>query len=125
MFYAVFKELCDLRGVKPATAAREMGLDKSSPTKWKKENFIPSGDTLAKAADYFGVTVDYLLGQEKSPSEEGYYLDPKTAAVAEELRTNKEMGMLFDAAKDATPQELRAAHAMLLALKKKENYEDD
>jgi transcriptional regulator with XRE-family HTH domain len=30
---------------------------------WKARNTIPNGEALSKIADYFGVTVDYLLGK--------------------------------------------------------------
>lgn len=47
-----------------------IGLNKSNATFWKKGS-IPKGDTLQKLADYFGVSVDYLLGTEKAPAPEG------------------------------------------------------
>ncbi len=41
---------------------------------WKTRGTVPSGATLQKIAEYFGVSVDYLLGkseQKEKPSEEG------------------------------------------------------
>ncbi|MBQ8615691.1 MAG: helix-turn-helix transcriptional regulator [Clostridia bacterium] len=32
--------------------------------RWFKKNVVPSPETLVKLADYFNVTVDYLLGRE-------------------------------------------------------------
>lgn len=37
---------------------------------WKKRGTIPSGETLEKIADYFGVSVDYLLGKTDSKGNE-------------------------------------------------------
>lgn len=73
MFYDRFKELCDKRGISCNRAALEMGLSNATPTAWKKRGLTPKADTLAIIASYFGVTTDYLLGEEtkKAPTETG------------------------------------------------------
>ena len=73
MFYDRFKLLCDQKGVSCNKAALEIGLSNATPTKWKKTNATPSGETLDKIAAYFGVSTDYLLGKEnkKAPTEDG------------------------------------------------------
>ncbi len=71
MFYDVYLELCKKKKVSPTRAAIEIGLSKSTPTTWKQRGLTPQGDTLSKIADYFNVTVDYLLGteqQKKAPT---------------------------------------------------------
>ena len=42
----------------------DLNLGKSSYGSWEVRGTIPSGDTLSKIADYFDVSVDYLLGRE-------------------------------------------------------------
>lgn len=64
-FYDIYLRLCNEKGISPTTAALEMGLSKSTPTTWKKRNLTPRGNALNKIANYFGVSVDYLLGHEK------------------------------------------------------------
>lgn len=56
--------MCEERNIKPATAAKDLGLANSAPTKWRNGT-IPTGETLCKLADYFGVSIDYLLGRSK------------------------------------------------------------
>lgn len=46
-----------------------MGFSNSITTKWKKTGATPDGVTLAKIAEYFGITVDELLGKEKQPAD--------------------------------------------------------
>lgn len=46
-----------------------MGFSRSLAAKWKNEGSTPAGDTIAKIADFFGVTTDELLGIEKAPAE--------------------------------------------------------
>ena len=57
---------------------------------------IPSVDKVEKVANYFGVTVDYLLGNLDNPEEIDFL---------RYFHDNTELRMLFDELKDA-PQEL-------------------
>lgn len=68
MFYDKFKELCDEKGVSPKRAVTEMGLSNSLATKWKNTGATPNSETLKKIAEYFGVSVAYLLGTEEKPA---------------------------------------------------------
>lgn len=61
-FFDIFTKLCIEKGVSVARAAAEIGLSNSTTTKWAKGAF-PSGRTLQKVAQYFGVTTDWLLAQ--------------------------------------------------------------
>ena len=63
MFYDRFKELCDKRGISCNRAAIDMGLSNATPSQWKKKGLTPKADTLAIIANYFNVTVDYLLDE--------------------------------------------------------------
>lgn len=65
MFYDVYCDLCARRKISPTRAAIEIGLSKGTPTTWKKMGTTPQAAQLQKIADYFGVTVDYLLGNEQ------------------------------------------------------------
>jgi transcriptional regulator with XRE-family HTH domain len=48
-----------------------MGISKSLPTSWKNTGTMPKGEILSKIAVYFGVSTDYLLGNEKSAQAAG------------------------------------------------------
>ena len=61
VFYDLFCTLCKQKNVSPTRAALEIGLSKSTATKWKNSGATPNGETLAKIADYFDVSTDYLL----------------------------------------------------------------
>lgn len=70
--YNNIKSLCDERGIKPGRMCVELGMSKSILTGLKngtKKNI--QTDTAQKIADYFGVTVDRVLGAEKAPATEG------------------------------------------------------
>ncbi len=61
MFFENFKKLCTERGTTPTSVAKDLGISTSMTANWKKGG-MPRGDTLQKLSDYFGVSVDYLLG---------------------------------------------------------------
>lgn len=69
MFYDNFVSLCTQKAVTPSAVMRAIGLNKSSASYWKKGS-IPSTETIQKLADYFGVTVDYLLDIKPLPEKE-------------------------------------------------------
>jgi transcriptional regulator with XRE-family HTH domain len=73
VFYDTFCKLCAEKNISPTKASLQIGLSKSTATKWKNTGATPSGDTLNKIADYFEVTVDYLLGKDKKekPADKG------------------------------------------------------
>lgn len=70
MFFDIYLQLCRERRISPTAAALEMGIGRSTVSTWKNEGRTPTGATLQKVSDYFGVTTDYLLGtsKEKSPT---------------------------------------------------------
>ena len=76
MFWEKFIELCKQANVSPSGVAREIGLSNSAAVKWKK-GAIPDSNTLQKIADYFDVSVDYLLGKTPSPEREDIPEDEK------------------------------------------------
>lgn len=71
-FFERFSALCKDRGETPNSVAKIIGASSGSVTAWKR-GADPRNATLAKIADYFGVTTDYLLGKEskKAPATEG------------------------------------------------------
>lgn len=72
MFFDIFKRLCEEKGITPTKASQEIGFSKGSVSYWKKkwsqgEDAKPDSYTAAKIADFFGVSVDYLLGRTDDP----------------------------------------------------------
>lgn len=62
-FFARYAALCKARGETPNSVAKLIGASSGSVTAWKKGT-DPRNATLLKIADYFKVSVDYLLGKE-------------------------------------------------------------
>jgi transcriptional regulator with XRE-family HTH domain len=70
--YENIKELCDEKGVKPGKMCTEASVSKGLITDLKMgRKKTVHVETAQKIADYFGVTVDRVLGTEKAPATEG------------------------------------------------------
>lgn len=59
--YEIYCKLRDSKGCKDSGVARATGITKSTFSDWKTGRSVPKQDKLQKIADYFGVTVDYLM----------------------------------------------------------------
>lgn len=107
MFYRNLIRLCTENGTTPTELCHSIGLAGSAATKWKSGS-VPRGTTLQKIADYFGITVDDLLRDEKAPAAEAEEAD-ELNELLEELKTRPEMRMLFSLAKGATKEDVELA----------------
>ena len=123
--YDIFQKLLDSHGVTAYRVAKETGISTATLTQWKKGLSTPKQDKLQKIADYFGVSLEYIMTGKEKDGGEKYYLNDETAQAAQEIFENKELRMLFDVAHDADPEDLRALHSMALALKRKERGDID
>lgn len=62
MIFKRITELCKEKGVTVAKLERETGISNGTISRWGTSS--PTVDKLRKVADYFGVSVDFLLGRE-------------------------------------------------------------
>lgn len=56
------QQLAQKHGYSIASLERKLGFSNGSIAKWDKQS--PSADRLQQVADYFDVSVDYLLGRD-------------------------------------------------------------
>lgn len=59
------KELREEKGVTQSEIAFDLGIKQPTYHQWESEKRSPSGETLVKLADYFDVSLDYLLDRKK------------------------------------------------------------
>ena len=62
MFWNNFVKLCTQKNTTPTSVVHILGIAGGSVTKWKN-GAVPRDVTLQRIADYFNVSVDYLLGK--------------------------------------------------------------
>lgn len=74
--YEKFSELLQRKNVKAADVSRGTGIKQTVFSEWKKGKSTPKIDKLQKIADYFGVSIDYFIGEEN---------DDKNSTPADEI----------------------------------------
>lgn len=62
------KELRKAKGLTQHQLANELGVTRQAISLYEKGDREPKISTLIKLADYFDVSVDYLIGHEKTPN---------------------------------------------------------
>ena len=125
IMYEIFSQLLQKFGVTAYKVSKATGISQSSLSDWKLGKVTPKTENMKKIADYFGVSVEYLMTGEEKEGGETYYLNEETSKMAQDIFENKELRLLFDTARDAEPEDLKAVHTMLLALTRKEQHYDD
>ena len=116
--YEIFVKLCQDRGVTPYQVAKSTGISQAALSTWKRGRTVPRDSTLHKIADYFHVTVSYLNGVETDPGPFVTLEDTDLYEYLDMLRSRSECRMLFSLAKDAAPEDIRRAVAVIEALRK-------
>ena len=93
MFYDNFIRLCAKENISPRAAAEEMGFYRSVVTRWGKGGNVRKA-TLERVANYFGVTVDDLIGddsaQKEKPTAQGDGLTEKQKYAIELIKSTSD-----------------------------------
>ena len=111
------KELRARKGLSQVALAKKVGMSKSTIGAYETGDITPSFEALNTLADFFNVTIGYLTGEEDGSI---YYLDPEAAELAKELYEREELRVLFDASRNASPEDIMTVARMLKGLSKDE-----
>lgn len=99
--YSIFEQLLLKFGVSAYRVSKDAGVTQASLSTWKSGKSTPSSETLQKIANYFGVTVDYLMTG-KEPEEKETVLTIKDERdISKKLNDTLEQlvsqdGLMFD-----------------------------
>ena len=105
MFWDNFVKECARIQKSPAVVVEELGFSNSMPTSWKK-GALPHIKNRKKIADYFGISVDELMGTKKEPAGKG--------GLDEQMQT------IVDLLNGATQEERDAVETLLKSKVKKD-----
>lgn len=67
MFTDVFNQLLQERGITAYKLSQETRITQGMISYWKKGERIPSAEHLVALADFFDVSIDYLMGRTDKP----------------------------------------------------------
>lgn len=129
--YENIKRLRQEHGMTQEELAKKLGYtDRSIVAKIESGAVDLSTSRIIAIANVFGVSPTQLMGwaddsdaQQNSSHEyisssgEKYYFSDEAAAVAQEVYEDSSLRMLFDAARDAKPEDLKMAADMLKRFK--------
>lgn len=103
--YEIIDRLCAEKGISGSKMCDDLGMSRSTLTELRKGRAKTLKlEKASKIADYFGVSVDYLLGnepKEKTPAEADVTFDDFTYAMYGESQdlTEEDKNILLDMAR--------------------------
>lgn len=103
-------------GKNQSDLCKQFGVSSATASDWCNANKMPRGDKIQAIAKWLNISIGDLMEER----DDVYYTNEKTAKIAQEIYENKELSLLFDAARDASPEDLKQVYDMLLFLKQKE-----
>lgn len=85
------RELREAKGMQQKELAIDLGVSQPTISDWESGRKIPSARSTQKLANYFNVSIDYLLGRdEKMPTPvSGDGLDPELLALIKRIPADR------------------------------------
>ena len=98
--YEIFEQLLKMHGITAYRVAKETGVTTATLTSWKQGKYTPKPEKLQKIADYFGVSLEYLMTG-KEPEDKEPKLKPRDEKDIKNILENTEQlleqdGLMFD-----------------------------
>ena len=112
------RKYMELNNMTQTDLCNALGLKFMTVSDWVNAKSYPRIDKIEMMANYFGISKADLV--EDSTEKKEYYVDPRTAEIAQEIKDSHELSALFDVQRDLPPEDLQAVYQMVLALKRKE-----
>lgn len=111
--YEIFLKLLNEKGVTAYKVGKATGIAGSTFTDWKNGRSVPKQEKLQKIADYFGVSLEYLMTG-KEPQTDYLYSDENADLLIEITKTMKNDSAFAK----------RMAHYMSLMSENKKSVDD-
>ncbi|NLI59583.1 MAG: helix-turn-helix transcriptional regulator [Clostridium sp.] len=148
------KELRKEKGVTQNEVAKLLGVDRSTYGKYETGDSTPDADKLMWLAEYFNVSVDYLLGRSnfRLPSDAPPYVtsasetspgkisspgtssasnvanvlegDPELLEFWNTLREREDLQLLFKQTRNMSPKDIKQIIRVIKAIEDEEDKED-
>lgn len=129
-------EAMKIRQLKAIDLAEKLKVSRSTISQYLSGKVVPKRDRLVEISNILTVNPTWLMGldvpmdnivpahlqsayiDELNKLKDNYYTNDETAQIAQEIFENKDMRVLFDAARDSKPEDLKIAADMLRRFKK-------
>lgn len=129
--YEIFEQLCNRSGVTPYRVCKETGLTTATISNWKAGRYVPKQDKMQKIANYFGVSLEYLMtGKEESEKSEPALTSRDERDIEKIINQTREQlinqeGLMFDG-DPASPEAIESILSAMqigMEMAKKKNKE--
>jgi transcriptional regulator with XRE-family HTH domain len=109
--------------------ARLLNLSPSTIAMYETGQRFPDPETLKKIADFFNVSIDYLLGRTdiRSPVDEiteAVSDDPELLEFWNELKEREDLKLLFKQTKKLSPKDIKQIIRIIKAIEDEEDKEE-
>ena len=95
------KELRNIKGINQQTLAEVLSVQRPAISKYENGEIPLTDDTIRILADYFGVTIDYLLGRTDDPTPLGSASDDSS----DDITFDDFMFALYSETRDLTDEQ--------------------
>lgn len=110
------KKIRQSKGLAQKEVAAYLGVTQTAVSDWERGEREPDFKTILKLANFFNVSVDYLLGRDNSQ----HVNDDEALDYLDELHKRPEMKTLFEVSRKATKEDVETAITLIEALKRKQ-----
>lgn len=107
------KQLRKMRGLSQVALADKVGISKSTIGAYETEDRKPSREALKTLSEFFGVSIDYLLGDE---SRSTYHMDPEFAYKAQQTYIDPRTRILLDVKQKLSDEDIEIVTNLAKAL---------
>lgn len=119
--YENYAKLKETKGVNDFAVSKATGIAPATMSDWKNGRTEPKIDKLQKIADYFDVSLEYLMTgkdtEKVSDSGKKYYFSDETAELAQRAFEDKSTRILMDATRDLKPDDMTMVIDLAMRLK--------
>ena len=116
--YEIFEQLLQKYGVSAYKVAKETGVTQSTLSDWKRGRSTPKSENMKKIADYFGVSIDYIMTGKENDLDKAPQLKPKDERDIKNILENTEQllkqdGLMFN----GSPASPEAVESIISAMR--------
>lgn len=111
--YSIFIELLQKFSISAYKVSKDTGISQTTFSNWKSGRSVPKREIMLKLADYFNVSIDYLMTGKEKEGGETYFVNEETKKIAKNIFENDYLKKLYEVSKDMTPEQIKACTAMI------------
>lgn len=129
MFKDRLKECRGRKEISQRELASVLNLSPSTIAMYETGQREPDAETLSKIADFFGVSIDYLIGRTDTPTPadkiaDSLSDDPELLEFWDELREREDLKLLFKQTKEMSPEDVKKIIRIIKAIEDEEAADD-